>query len=226
MKLIVFIIILFSCNPNLWSQQVDSLDIKPTIEEDAIPIENAPPTPNIKKDTIQDQPKKKEKSSGGFFKLFTGKPGRAALYSLIIPGGGQFYNRDYWKVPIVWGAEGAAIYFIFENTSQYKDFRDAYAQMLDGTLEEFMGLSNPSDVRLVRDSYRKDMEVSWVVFVALHLLNVFEAFIDRHLMNFNVNENLGYTPPVFNTGFPQFKLGGISINLNQSKKKKTRLIQP
>src|SRR3546814_4502090 len=48
--------------------------------------------------------------------------GKALLYSAIIPGGGQFYNRKYWKIPIVYGvfvALGVAIIF---NQNYYSEF--------------------------------------------------------------------------------------------------------
>ena len=45
-----------------------------------------------------------------FFDIFTGNPGKAAFYGLIIPGGGQIYNKKWWKLPLVYGLEGYLIF--------------------------------------------------------------------------------------------------------------------
>jgi hypothetical protein len=216
MKHAVFIFVFLLLAFNLIAQEQDQLQA----DEAVI---TAPKNPSDQ-DSLDIKPQKKK--STGFFKLFTGKPGKAAFYSLVFPGAGQFYNKDYWKVPIVWGAEGFMVYNIFNNTKLYKEFRDAYVLMLSDEISEYRGLTMDSDVRLVRDSYRKDMELSWVVFSIFHLLNVFEAFIDRHLMNFDVNENLGYIPFEQELGFPNYSLGSIHINLNKPRKKLPRIIMP
>jgi len=61
----------------------------------------------------------KEDSIVGFFSLFKGEPGRAALYSLVIPGGGQFYNRRWWKVPLAIGADVTAVSIALSWSEQY-----------------------------------------------------------------------------------------------------------
>jgi hypothetical protein len=63
-------------------------------------------------------------------RMFAGRPGKAALYSLIIPGAGQAYNKKYWQVPIVWGAVGTVGYFVIDNSKEYRDLRDAYRERL------------------------------------------------------------------------------------------------
>jgi len=91
--------------------------------------------------------------------IFYGQPGKAALYSAIIPGGGQIYNKRYWKAPIIWGLEGYAIYHLTKSISK---------------------------------SARSQKDLAWILFSAAHLLNVVEAFVDRHLINFDVSEDLSF----------------------------------
>src|SRR5690606_5094402 len=42
-------------------------------------------------------------------------PTKAGLYSAVLPGLGQYYNKKYWKIPIVWGAIDTCIGFIIYN---------------------------------------------------------------------------------------------------------------
>src|SRR5689334_7605614 len=69
-----------------------------------IPAPAAKETSVVNKEAVAATPVKEEKGLS--------KPGRAALYSAIIPGAGQFYNKDYWKIPIIYAALGTLGYFI------------------------------------------------------------------------------------------------------------------
>ena len=53
-------------------------------------------------------------------------PKRATLYSAVLPGLGQAYNKKYWKIPIVYAGIGAIYYVADMNGDYYRDFRDAY----------------------------------------------------------------------------------------------------
>jgi len=125
-----------------------------------------------------------------FLELFKGKPGRAAFYGLIIPGGGQIYNRDWWKLPIAYGIEGFLVYRIINTTSNYNAYQDAYLEMLKGERTEFNGFTSVDAVKRVRDGYRKEKEFSYIYFLGGRLLVLFEAFIDRHLSEFDVSDDL------------------------------------
>lgn len=46
-----------------------------------------------------------------------------------LPGGGQIYNRKYWKLPIVWGAFMACYYSITWNNRQYQEYHAAYRDL-------------------------------------------------------------------------------------------------
>src|SRR5687767_12908402 len=64
--------------------------------------------------------------------IFSGRPGKALLLSLAIPGAGQIYNKSYLRVPFVWGAVGGMGYLLRENSRAYQCFRDAYIDKIDG----------------------------------------------------------------------------------------------
>ncbi len=128
------------------------------------------------------------------------RPSKAAFYSAILPGAGQFYNKKYWKIPIVWGAIGTGVYFYLRNDRQYDRYRDAYKRRLAGfTDDEFSDANgNPliSNDGLIRaqQQFRRNKEVSLLVTIGLYALNIIDANVDAHLLQFNVDENLSLSP--------------------------------
>lgn len=117
---------------------------------------------------------------------------RATLYSAILPGAGQIYNRKYWKAPIVWGSLGLSIYFIQRNTREYERYRDGYVALVDddpATVSEFEG-SNAQSVRNVADTYHKWRDMSFLAVSAVYILNVVDATVDAHFVRFDVGEDL------------------------------------
>jgi hypothetical protein len=109
---------------------------------------------------------------------------------LIIPGGGQFYNKRYWKLPIIWAADGAAGYYLYFNYSEYIGFKHAYQDMYDGKITEYRNFTSQEALRNYRDYYRKNYETSMIIGIGVHLLTVIEAYVDRHLMEFDISEDL------------------------------------
>ena len=128
------------------------------------------------------------------------RPSKAAFYSAILPGLGQVYNKKYWKVPLVWGAIGAGVYFYVRNDKQFDRYRDAYKRRLAGFKDdEFYGSGNTplvSDDGLIRaqQQFRRNKEVSLLVTFGLYALNIIDANVDAHLLQFNVDENLSFSP--------------------------------
>ena len=129
-----------------------------------------------------------------FTSVFYGDPGKAALYSLIVPGAGQLYNKRWWKVPLVWAGEGYLIYNLIQSLDTYQTWDTCWKSFLDDDPTFICPSDNtPStttDAFAIRQSARSQREQAWIFLSIGHLINVFEAFIDRHLINFDVSENL------------------------------------
>ncbi|MGJ8549167.1 DUF5683 domain-containing protein [Winogradskyella wichelsiae] len=123
------------------------------------------------------------------------RPSKAAFYSAILPGLGQAYNKKYWKIPIVWGAIGTGIYFYSSNSKQYNRYRDAYKRRLAGFKDdEFYDLISDDGLIRAQDQFRQNKELSLLVTIGLYALNILDANIDAHLLQFNVDENLSLSP--------------------------------
>ncbi len=123
------------------------------------------------------------------------RPSKAAFYSAILPGLGQAYNKKYWKVPIVWGAIGTGIYFYVRNDRQFDRYRDAYKRRLAGFEDdEFFGIVSEDGLIRAQQQFRRNKEVSLLVTIGLYALNIIDANVDAHLLQFNVDENLSLSP--------------------------------
>lgn len=127
-------------------------------------------------------------------------PSRAAFYSAVLPGLGQAYNKKYWKIPIVYAALGTGIYFYLDNDKTYARYRDAYKSRLAGnTTDEFYGdgaaprVSNEGLIR-AQNTLQRNKELSLLITVGLYVLNIIDANVDAHLLQYNLDENLALKP--------------------------------
>jgi hypothetical protein len=149
------------------------------------------------------------------------RPGRAALLSTLLPGAGQFYNRKYWKPPILYAGAAALIYWINFNSTEYNRFNTAYASRMAFRTDttqfaiqpgEFRDFSD-NELRVTRDSYRRDLEFSIIVSTAVYALNIVDAYVDAHLRQFDLNEDISLSvhPLLYSYNYSQFA-GGIKLN--------------
>ncbi|MBT8190587.1 MAG: hypothetical protein HKN67_00250 [Saprospiraceae bacterium] len=128
----------------------------------------------------------------GIFDSFKGNPGKAGLYSLILPGAGQIYNKRWWKAPLFVAAEGIAIGILVYNTREYRDWDQGYKDMANGITDNYLGLTNISTVRGYRDKKRQNMDYSWLGVIGVHIFAAADAFVDKHLTEFNVNDDISF----------------------------------
>ena len=54
-------------------------------------------------------------------------PTKATWLAMVLPGAGQVYNRQWWKLPILYGGVGATVYGLSWNMKYYKRYRTAFA---------------------------------------------------------------------------------------------------
>jgi len=163
-------------------------------------------------------------------------PKIATKRSLILPGWGQAYNREYWKIPIVWGALGTAAGFWIYNNTWYKRTRFAYTLVVDTNTARYNEIhprlisqrtNLPFDavaLQSLRNSFRKDRDYSLLYFLAIWALNVADATVFAHLKEFDVSDDLSlkvtpaFDPVRKSTGF------SLSLNVKQPVKKKNYFV--
>ncbi|MBD0832231.1 DUF5683 domain-containing protein [Aestuariibaculum sediminum] len=132
-------------------------------------------------------------------------PAQAAFYSAVLPGLGQAYNKKYWKIPLVYIGLGTGVYFYINNNKEYNRYRDAYKSRLAGFAnDEFYYDSEGNYLETPRVTteglergqkfYRKNKEISLFVILGIYALNIIDANVDAHLMQYNIDENLSLAP--------------------------------
>jgi hypothetical protein len=133
-------------------------------------------------------------------------PRKATLYSTFLPGLGQIYNRKYWKLPLVYAAVGIPAYEYFDNKRWYQRCQYALAVIVGAQatgsinqdslakvnpqLQKFVTDKDDNSVRSYRNEYRKDQDYSVLFFLLFWGLNIVDATVDAHLMNFDVSNDL------------------------------------
>ena len=135
------------------------------------------------------------------FKLKEHSPKKASIYSAIMPGAGQVYNKKYWKIPIVYAALGSTVYFTYDNGQKYKQYRDAFLLRQDGEKDEYDGIYSDSQLITIMAYYERNKELSIIMTVAVYILNIVDASVDAHLFDFDVSEDLSLntTPKLIQT---------------------------
>ncbi|WP_397363222.1 DUF5683 domain-containing protein [Olleya sp. R77988] len=140
-------------------------------------------------------------------------PSRAAFYSAILPGLGQAYNRKYWKIPIVYAALGTGIYFYVDNNKQYNRVRDAYKRRLAGFEDdEFQNRLTDDGLISAQESLRRNKELSLLITIGIYALNIIDANVDAHLLQYNINDDLSLKPHYKIEEFDNQGRVGLTLN--------------
>lgn len=139
------------------------------------------------------------------------RPSKAAFYSAIVPGLGQAYNKKYWKIPLAYGAIGTSLYFYIDNNKKYHNYRDAYKQRLLGLKDKYDYLD---DSRLIAAQrfYQRNRDLSLLVTVGFYILNIVDANVDAHLIQFNVSDKLSFQPDVYTNDINYKPNLGLTFN--------------
>ena len=128
-------------------------------------------------------------------------PSKAAFYSAIFPGMGQAYNKKYWKVPIVWGILAGTTYLYLDNNSEYKRYRTAFrlreASLQDEFTVDGIELISRDGLINAQKQLRKNRDLALVGTVLVYVLQVIEASVNAHLLQFNTSDDLTLEPSFF-----------------------------
>lgn len=122
-------------------------------------------------------------------------PKKASVYSAILPGLGQVYNKKYWKVPIVYAGFGALIWAVDYNAGKYKKYKDAYRALTDQDPDndDVFGLGYPVPVKRVevyKDYYRRNRDLSIIATAGFYILQIIDATVDAHLFDYDISDEL------------------------------------
>ncbi len=137
---------------------------------------------------------------------------RAGLYSAILPGLGQFYNRQYWKVPVIYAGLAVAGYFINDNLTNYRAYRKAYIGRINNPYptDKYVRVYTVDQLQQLQDQYSKFLNMS-VLFTGIgYTLQIVEAMTGAHLKNFDISRDISlHMQPVI---YPNAVGMGLVVN--------------
>ena len=133
------------------------------------------------------------------------EPRLAVWFSLLFPGGGQIYNRKFWKLPIIYGGYVGCIYALTWNQSTYSDYQNAYVDIMDDdpntkSYEDFLPPRYEIDTDLEawlkdvfkqrKNKYRRYRDLSIFAFAGMYIVAAIDAYVDAELSHFDISPDL------------------------------------
>lgn len=134
-------------------------------------------------------------------------PRKATIYSAILPGLGQAYNKKYWKIPLVYIGFGTIGYFMGWNNDKYQFLKTAYSDLTDDDentnsfleipVAKAYDLSSPTRFNTFKEAltkqqeyYRRNRDLLFISLFGFYGLNIIDASVDAHFFNFDISEDL------------------------------------
>ena len=145
-------------------------------------------------------------------------PSKAAFYSAVVPGLGQVYSRRAWMVPIIYGGLGASAYYYDYNKKEADKYRTAYKRRLSGYFDdEYMDIIPEDDTEKLLEGmrfHRRYKDISFIFLVGTYVLNIIDANVGAHLLQFNVSEDLSFEPYINSNYLDINESIGLSLKIN------------
>ena len=154
---------------------------------------------------------------------------KATTLSLICPGAGQIYNKSYWRAPIVVGGLASMVYVIDWNNRGFQRFKTAYSLRADFeqnpdkypegvSPDEFKGRYSASYLKNLRDSYRRNRDLSLLLTAGVYIFQAVDAHVDAHLKDFDISDELSVElHPIFDYQHTQINgshpVFGVNLNI-------------
>ena len=161
-------------------------------------------------------------------KIFIPNPTKATWLAVVFPGGGQIYNRKYWKLPIIYGGFAGCAYALSWNGKMYKDYSQAYLDIMDSNpnTKSYEDLLPPNaryneeqlknTIKKRKDMFRRYRDLSIFAFIGVYLISIIDAYVDAELSNFDITPDLSMKvePTVINNNqFQSTSLKDRSVGL-------------
>lgn len=121
-------------------------------------------------------------------------PGKAAFYSAVLPGMGQAYNNSHWKIPLIYIGGAFIAYQVSTNHNRYSaTLRNLQTLQLNTEIQTIFYAGrdrNQGDFQNLTDRFRRDRDYMIIIGGVIYALNIVEAYVDAHLQDFDLNDDL------------------------------------
>lgn len=159
---------------------------------------------------------------------FVPEPKKALWLAIVFPGGGQIYNRKYWKIPLVYGGFLGCMYAMTWNNTMYRDYSQAYIDIMDSddntkSYENFIpsyydikgNLSRLQELfKRKKNFYRRYRDLSMFCMIGVYALSIVDAYVDAELSSFDISSDLSMKvhPTIINDRFSPMRVSGMNGN--------------
>lgn len=144
-------------------------------------------------------------------------PSKAALFSAVIPGTGQVYNKKYWKVPIIYGLLSYTVSSAINNANVSEDYKASFIESINNKTITNLAHQDLSAETLKNRvlKYRKNRDYMMVFSILVYVLNIVDASVDAHMFEFNVSDDLSLNvAPTLQQDFnTNILCGGLQLRL-------------
>ena len=139
-------------------------------------------------------------------------PKRAGLYSAILPGAGQVYTKKYWKVPVIYAGLITSAYYIKENHALYNLYKQTYLNRLEGhETDDFTNRYTDANLLTLTEHYRRNTEISALLFTLTYVLNIVDASVSAHLFDYDISEDISlHIQPIY---MAKENTSGLSLSI-------------
>ena len=153
-------------------------------------------------------------------------PKKSMWLAIVFPGGGQIYNRKYWKLPIIYGGFMGCFYALNWNNTMYRDYSQAYIDIMDSdeNTKSFMNflpagynveqnMSRLQDLfKRKKNFYRRYRDMSLFCMIGVYLISIVDAYVDAEMSSFDISKDLSMKvrPAVIHDRLPAFRSPGMN----------------
>ncbi len=126
---------------------------------------------------------------------------KVAVYlSLAVPGAGQVYNGQWYKVPFFYAGLWYTSYMFQQYNIEYWKVRNDIMTVMNnfGPEVTFNKTTDINQLQSIKETYRSRRDLNALLFLGVWALNVLDAYISAEFYNFDVSPDLSYVPGSYN----------------------------
>ena len=145
-------------------------------------------------------------------------PGKSTLYSVLLPGLGQIYNGEYWKVPVYWGMMAAGVHFYRDFRKNYERWKYTYDVLNLETLEPGMEMPPDPDKNkalVYRNLYRRYRDYAILGTALAYVIQIVDANVFAYMQDFEMDDDITFRmePTVITPDYASVPAVGVGFTL-------------
>ena len=142
-------------------------------------------------------------------------PGKSTLYSILLPGLGQIYNGEYWKLPIYYGAMAGGVYYYTTNKRNYQRYKWIYDQATSEDPDVERPPVSAENALYYRDIFRRYRDYSILAIALFYVVQVVDANVFAYMQDFEMDDDISLRvePTVITPQFASAPAMGVGLTL-------------